>query len=154
MLVSIDKKYKTRNGYEVEILKILENPENEALTVIGVITKDEGVQDCLTWHINGAYSDISYPTVWDLVEVTETKADVLDKIITLVDELLEDEPKELQAGEPIKFPPNPFIDEDGYSEGMGYETYPVDLYEKSVNQYKERVSLKLSNIHTLINKII
>ena len=70
-MIDINKKYKTRDGQDVEIRKIHPESKGYAFPVVGCIG-EEGVC-CKLWNLEGRY-DLEVGSDLDLIEVVETEA--------------------------------------------------------------------------------
>jgi hypothetical protein len=67
-MISMDKKYKTRDGREV---KILTTERKDDYPVVGLIVEDSGIETVRSWPLSGVYSE-EHECLADLVETKIT----------------------------------------------------------------------------------
>lgn len=66
MIVSMDKKYKTRSGLDVQIVRIY---EKGPYTVEAIVTTEMGSNEFEAYTSDGSFYDDNLPSLLDLVEV-------------------------------------------------------------------------------------
>ena len=76
MKIRMDKRYKTRNGYDVVILHVMPNNPN-GRTIFGKYLRIESGWFSKSWFTGGKHHETSAASPWDLVEVKEIKEETL-----------------------------------------------------------------------------